>query len=163
MKVYFTGEFRARRPVTVCTGIVTTLIGITLAITWVPQMFTSQWSADLVFPAIFATLFISAPLCLGVFLLTKVIKDERTQLYITSEGIKYGKRVFDWNDVEVLGVMRKYQGRRDLYCDLRSQSHQVELPLSKGLDSREIASLFEILNLEVKSSHPNINIVGETE
>lgn len=160
MKTYFTGEFAARRPVAICTGIVATLMGVAFAVAWLPQIVTTPWSPAYLFGTICAALFIGAPLSLGVFLLSKIVRDDRTRLSITSDGIQYGRRMFEWGDVEVFGIMTRYLGRRDLFCEVRSCPYRVELLVSKGLQDQDIASLFAALKCDVVSRHPNIQIVG---
>jgi hypothetical protein len=163
MKTYFTGAVAARRPVTICTGVIATLISIVFAVMWIPQMFINPWTPSHLMGTMCATIFIGAPLSLGVFLLTKIVKNERTLLAITTEGIEYGSSVFGWDEVEVLGIMKRYVGRRDLFCEVRSRPYRVELPLSKGLNDEEIASLLGALKAEVLAQHPSIEIVEGTE
>jgi len=156
MKTYFSGEYSSRRPVTIVTGSFAALIGLALATIWVPQMFKE--GLDHVIGTVCAMLFIISFLCFGAFLLNKALKNERTQLSITSNGISYGKKYFKWDDVEVIGFMQKYVGRRDLFCVVRSSSYQVEMPISKGLTDEDIIDLRGMLEADIVTNHPHIQI-----
>lgn len=77
-------------------------------------------------------------------------------LCITSDGISYGTHMYPWDEIARIGIMQKYMNRKDLYCEMRSHSVIVELPISRGLSSPEIAELFEKLRNEVISNHSHL-------
>lgn len=155
MKTYFTGEFSARRPITVVAGIVMTGIGSGLAFIWFSQSNKHMGAADLV-GALPPALFILFFLTFGLFLMTKVMQNAKTTLAVTSSGISYGGEVFMWEDIIEIGIMEKYAGRRDLYCTARSDPRVIELLLSRGLSSEQIDGLFEALRNEIVVHYPHV-------
>jgi hypothetical protein len=128
-----------------------------LAIAWVPQMIRQRGLAQA--PATFlALLFILVFLGGGLVLLYKVIKNEKTVLSITSEGLSYGLKVVGWEDVLEIGIMQKYVGRNDLYFTTQADPYVHELLLSTGLSSEQIRGLFGALRDEVMALHPNLHL-----
>lgn len=160
MKIYFTGEFSARRPITVAGGIVMTGIGSGLAFVWFSQSKKPMDALDLV-EALPPGLFILFFLSFGLFIITKVIQNAKTTLAVTSSGISYGHEVFGWEDITEIGIMKKYAGRRDLYCTARSDPRLIELLLSRGLTSEQIDGLFKALREEVVVRYPHVFLSEE--
>lgn len=157
MKTYFTGEFSARRPVTIAASLIMSTVGLGLAVMWLSQLKGHIDLSHLV-GALGALLFILFFLGVGLFLLMKVLKNAKTTLAITSTGISYGSKTYPWKDVVQIGVMERYAKRRDLYCTTRSARHVIELLLSRGLSSGQIETLFESLRQEVLICHPHVQL-----
>ncbi len=154
VKTYFTGVFCARRPVTVAVGSVLTAIGLCFVFMWLPQI--GRVDLAHAFGAVCGLLFIVVFLGGGLFLLHKVVKNAKTVLSVTSDGISYGAKRYGWKDVTEIGVMHKYTNRKDLYCTTRLNSVVVELLVSRGLSSGEISKLFGALRDEVVTLHPHV-------
>ena len=155
MKTYFTGEFSARRPITIAVGLVLTTVGVCFAAMWVPQM-SKQLGLGQLIGAIGALLFTLVFLGGGLFLLYKAAKNQKTVLMITSDGVSYGPKVYRWEDITEIGIMQKYARRKDLYCATRLHPYTVELLLSGGLSSEQAAALFGAIRSEVVPLQPHI-------
>ena len=155
MNAYFTGEFSARRPITIVGGLVLTAVGVCLAGIWMPQM-KRQMDISHVTGALCALLFILVFLGSGSFLLYKIAKNQKTVLKITSDGVAYGGKMYHWEDVTEIGIMQKYTSRKDLYCTTRLHPWIVELPLSRGLRPEHIVALFRVIRSEVIPLHSHI-------
>lgn len=113
--------------------------------------------------AIGALLFILAFGGTGFFLLYKALRNARTTLSITSDGLSYGAKLYRWEDITEIGLMRKYTGRKDLYCTTRLHPFAVELLLSHGLSPDQIAELFAALRSELATAHPHVRLIGEDD
>lgn len=131
-----------------------TLIGLYLAIIWLPQFKRLDLNhfVGMACGLIFIFVFLGS----GLFLLHKVVKNAKTVLSITSEGLSYGVKSYRWEDVTEIGIMRKYTNRRDLYCTTRFHPDIVELLVARWLSSGQIASLFESLRSDVVPRHPHV-------
>lgn len=155
MKTYFTGEFSARRPITITVGLILTTVGVCFAVMWVPQM-SKQLTLAQVMGVICALLFILVFLGGGCFLLYKFAKNQKTVLMITSDGVSYGAKLYRWEDITEIGIMEKYTRRKDLYCATRLHPCALELLLSRGLSSEQVGELFGAIRSEVVPLHTHI-------
>jgi hypothetical protein len=127
---------------------------------WIPQMSRAMDMAHIAC-AIGALLFILVFGGTGFFLLHKALRNAKTKLSITSDGLSYGAKVYRWDDITEIGLMRKYTGRKDLYCTTRFHPFTVELLLPHGLSSDQIAGLFAALRSELATAHPHVRLIGE--
>ena len=162
MKTYFKGEFSTRRPITVAVAVALTLGGLGLGMIWLPQVINGVGLKDAT-SAFLAALFSLVFLAGGVFLLFQIIKNKKTLLLITSDGLCYGEQRYRWEDITEIGVMSKYARRNDLYCATRLHPFAVELPISTGLGAEEVQALFGDLRREVLKLHPHIQLSGGTD
>lgn len=159
MKTYFIGESCARGPVTITAGLVLTTIGICSAVMWILQLSSiARWGQAM--GMICALLFILVWLGGGIFLLRQVVKNKKTKLSITSEGVSYGGLRYGWHDIAEIGVMQNTR-RKDLYCIPRLQpySFRMDLIVSGGLSSEQVGALFEALRSEVIPLHPHVRLL----
>lgn len=180
MKIYFRGEYTARKPITIIVSLIMTSIGCWLAVGWFPLMTRMAGVTDL-FCTICALLFILVWLGGGLFLLHKVATNKKTTLSITTDGVSYGAFSVLWKDISEMGVMQKYVGRKDLYCiapigssrlmrlllaiagskSSHSDMRQVtDMPISQGLASDQVKHLFDDLTKEILPVHTHLRIVG---
>lgn len=122
---------------------------------WIPQMILQTVMTHLM-SSLCALLFIFVFLGGGLFLLSKIIKNAKTVLLITSDGLSYGSKKYRWEDITEIGIMEKYTTRKDLYCTTALNPFIDELLLSRGLGSEQIAVLFGALRSEVVPIHPHV-------
>jgi hypothetical protein len=140
---------------------VLTAIGLGFAILWLPSIARVGWAHAV--GSFCALIFIVAFLGGGLFLLYMVVKNQKTVLSITSDGLSYGAKRYGWEDVTEIGIMQKYTRRKDLYCTTRLHPMVVELLVSRGLSSGEIETLFEALRSEVVPRHPHVCVCEEID
>jgi len=160
-KILFAGDCCARRPISVVVATIFTILGISMAAIWVPQIITV--GANHIAQSLCALVFIAAFLGFGIWLLRKVIANERTQMAITSEGISYGALFCHWDDIKEIGIWEKYWRRKDLYCVKRlNEEHDVfiELNLTAGLNPKQIRAVMCVLKSNVLPSHPNVRLIA---
>ena len=113
--------------------------------------------------ALCALLFIVVFLGGGLFFLYKAVKNQKTILSITSDGLSFGSKIYRWEDITEIGIMQKYTNRKDLYCTTRLHPYTVELALSKGLNSKQIEIVFGALRTEVITLHPHVRLAERTD
>ncbi len=122
---------------------------------WVPQMILPTGMTHMM-GTLCGLLFIFVFLGGGMFLLSKIVKNAKTVLLITSDGLSYGSKKYRWEDITEIGIMEKYTRRKDLYCTTALNPFVVELLLSRGLGAEQIAVLFGELRREVVPIHPHV-------
>lgn len=100
---------------------------------------------------------------IGVYCLVRWIRNDETNLVISHDGIRYGRRNWMWREIEELGGYKCSDGVQLflLYRPSEGRSRRIgrTLGVTPALRLEEFESLMEELSLFLKANFPRVYVI----